>query len=493
MINNSSGKINRSVLIINYILDSFLLIGYIVEFLKGLKPFSYLMFYFLLMLFPLLTATVVYKKNSSDERIKYITLTGYFILYLFTIFSTTRTMVFVYILPMLSIYLLYFDLRLIRVSCILMSAINLVRIIYLVGVKGIRDSYSITDYEIQAAAIILFSVVYIWTTRLSNEINAEKIGEIEGEKEKLKDVSQEILSASALLIDNSKKAFNIVDMLEASSAEISNAVREISRETLDITGNLQKQLQLSNSVRDSIGECTATADAMGKESNVTSLKVTDALSVVKKLTDNSAIVNASSEKVNSTISELLAQSQEIKMVTEIIREISDKTNLLSLNASIEAARAGDAGRGFAVVADEISKLADQSMESISSIGKILDEMKRRVDDSLAAVNDLTSASLKQSGMINETESSFMEIRESMDMVRMKSSSVAESVREIQKINGKIVDEIHRITEFSEKTASVTAKACDITDNNRELAVEGKALTTSLIELSAALERFRGES
>lgn len=490
MIETSSGRINRSVLVINYILDTFLLIGYIVEYLKGLKTISYVLFFFIIMLLPLAIATALYRRNNSDERIKYITLSGYFILYLFTIFSTTRTMVFVYILPMLSMYLLYFNLKLIRVSCLLMTTINLLRIIYLVTVKGIRDSSTITDYEIQAAAVILFSVVYIWTTKISNEINSGKIAEIEQEKEKHKEVSEDILAASVKLIDNSKKAFTIVEKLETSSAEISTAVREISKETLDITGNLQKQLRLSNSVRESIEQCSSTADAMGNESNVTSLKITDALAVVKKLTDNNTLVNNSSEKVNRTISELIAQSDEIKMVTEIIREISDKTNLLSLNASIEAARAGDAGRGFAVVADEISKLADQSMESISSIGKILGEMKRRVDDSLAAVNDLSGANSIQSEMIRETENAFMVIRESMEGVKTKSFSVAESVSGVQRINGEIVDEIHRITEFSEKTASVTDRACEMTDSNRDLALKGKEITTSLIEISADLEKFR---
>jgi len=178
------------------------------------------------------------------------------------------------------------------------------------------------------------------------------------------------------------------------------------------------------------------------------------------------------------------------MVTEIIRDISDKTNLLSLNASIEAARAGEAGRGFAVVADEISKLADQSMESIGSIGNILNEMKRRVDDSLAAVTGLSNANSMQNNMIHETENVFREILDRMDGVKVKSFTVTEGIKDVQRINREIVDAVHRITEFSEKTAKVAGKACDITDHNREIALEGKSVTSSLIETSADMEKYK---
>jgi len=490
MINTSAGKINKSVLIINYILDTFLLLGYIVEYFKGGRTLPFVISFFFVMLVPLAVATILLRKNSADERIKYITLGGYFILYAFAVFTTTRTMVYVYILPMLSMYLLYFNLQLMKISCFIMVAINIVRVVWLVGFHGIRDPYVITDYEIQIACVLLFSFVYIGTTKISNEINSERIKTIEDEKDKQKKLISDILDTSAVLIENSKKAFDIVDKLEQSSGEISTAVREISKETQDITGNLQNQLQLSNRVHESIEKCAVIAGEMGNESTDTSQKVTDALTIVKKLTDNNAVVNTSSARVNQTITGLLAQSDEIKMVTEIIRDISDKTNLLSLNASIEAARAGEAGRGFAVVADEISKLADQSMESIGSIGNILNEMKRRVDDSLAAVTGLSNANSMQNNMIHETENVFREILERMDGVKVKSFTVTEGIKDVQRINREIVDAVHRITQFSEKTAVVAGKACEVTDHNREIALEGKRVTSNLIETSADMEKFK---
>jgi len=487
---NSLFKINRNVLLINWILDSFLLIGYVVEYFKGAKSLAYIVTFFIVMIFPLAWATILYRIDRSHEKIKYITLIGYFVLYLFTVFSTTRTMVFVYILPMLSMYLLYFDLTLMKVSCIAMVVINLARTIWLVGFMGLRDASITTDYTILIACVVLFAIVYISTTSLSNEINREKLGRIEEEQEKQKNLIEDILGTASVLIENSGKAYSIVEKLAENTGNVASLLSEVSKETLEVTDNLQNQMKLSVHVSESIESSLALASEMGAESESTVSRVTDALKVVENLTSASAIVRNEGERVNSTISGLLRQSEEIRNVINIIREISDMTNLLSLNASIEAARAGEAGRGFAVVADEISKLADQSRESAESIGGILNGMKNQVDDSLSAVNSLSAANRQQDSMIGNTESVFREILERMNSVRGKSLKVMESVTDINSNNMRIVEDIKRITSFSEKTADITAKAAEKAKSNRNVALEGKDVANMLMKTSADMEKYR---
>ncbi len=487
---NSISKINRNVLVVNWVLDSFLLLGYIIEYFKGAKTLTYILTYFIIMIIPLMIASLLFSRNHSDNRIKLITLVGYFILYIFTIFSVTRTLVYVYILPILSVYLLYFDITLMKVSCMAMVIVNVVRVLWLALLKGFRDPYITTDYTIQIACVILFAVVYITTTKLSNEINQEKLERIEDEKDKQKNLITDIMRTAAVLIENSKKAYEIVEKLAESSGEVSTAVNEVSRETMDITGNLQNQMKLSAHVSEGISSCLTLSSEMGSESEDTVARVTDALKIVEDLTSNSAIVRNENERVNLTISGLLKQSEEIRNVINIIRDISDTTNLLSLNASIEAARAGEAGRGFAVVADEISKLADQSRESADSIGGILNGMKKQVDDSLTAVNSLGSANQQQDSLIGSTENVFREILGRMNSVREKSRSVMDSIKEINNSNMRMVEDIKRITSFSEKTASITSKTSGIAQNNRDMALEGKDVASRLIETSADMEKYR---
>ncbi len=485
----SISRINRYVLIINWVLDSFLLLGYISEYLKGGRSLLFILSFFVIMVIPMAISSVIFSLNREDERIKVITLCGYFVLYTFAIFSTSRTMVFVYILPMLSIYLLYFDLRLMKMSCISMVMINMLRVIYLTVWMGLRDRSVTTDYTIQMACVMLFAIVYIVTTKISNEINLEKITRIEEEKEKQRGLAGDIIKAAGVLIENSRNAHEILERLAASSGNISGAVNEITSETRSITGNLQNQLKLSSDVGGSIEQCMKLASEMGSESGETSGKVTDAMKLVEGLTKNSSLVRIGGDKVNLTISELLKQSEEIRNIIDIIRDISDKTNLLSLNASIEAARAGEAGRGFAVVADEISKLADQSRESTENIGGILNEMKRRVDESLAAVRELIAVNGVQNSMIHDTGNVFKGILSSMESVREKSFAVMDSVNGIKENNMKIVQDINHITLFSEKTMATASGACNITEDNRKIALEGRDIAGMLMKTSTEMEKF----
>ena len=485
----SISRINRYVLIINWILDSFLLFGYISEYFKGGRTLEFVLVFFAIMILPMAIATIVFFRNKENEIIKIITLSGYFVLYSFAIFSTTRTMVFVYILPMLSIYLLYFDLKLMKISCITMVIINGLRVAYLTVWVGLKDKATTTDYTIQMACVILFAIVYIITTKISNEINNDKINRIEEEKDKQRNLIADIIKSAGVLIENSKQAHEILERLAVSSGSVSSAVNEITSETGSITGNLQNQLKLSSDVGGSIEQCMKLASEMGSESGATTKKVTDALKLVEGLNDNTTAVQKGGQRVNLTIAELLKQSDEIRNIIDIIRDISDKTNLLSLNASIEAARAGEAGRGFAVVADEISKLADQSRESAENIGGILNEMKRRVDESLDAVKELTSANTVQNSLIHDTGEVFQGILSSMQSVRQKSSDVMQSINGIKENNIKIVQDINHITRFSEKTVATASEACKVTESNRMTALEGQGIARMLMETSTDMEKY----
>lgn len=483
-------KINRNIILINWILDTFLFLGYIAEYLKGGRTLSYVIIFFIIIVIPLIWASALYKINKTDEKIKYITLFGYFVLYIFSVFSSTRTMIFVYILPMLSMYLLYFNLKLIKYSFIALVFINAARIIWLTVFMGFNDASITTDYTILMACVILFAIVYINTTKLSNEINAEKLSTISDEQQKQKTLIADILKTADILVENSKKIYDIVETLAKNAGNVSLTLTEISKDTLEVTDNLQNQMKLSSDVSQSIDNCMNLASEMGSESDNTAAKVTDALKVVENLTSNSAIVRNEGTRVNETITGLLKQSEEIRNVINIIREISDMTNLLSLNASIEAARAGEAGRGFAVVADEISKLADQSRESAEIIGGILNGMKNQVDESLTAVNSLSAANQQQDAMIGKTDSVFREILERMNSVREKSRMVMESVTDINDNNSRIVDDIKRITSFSEKTTSIATQTAEKARGNQNFALEVKDVANKLMETSAAIEKYK---
>ena len=136
-------------------------------------------------------------------------------------------------------------------------------------------------------------------------------------------------------------------------------------------------------------------------------------------------ITESMQNVANKSYEVIAQSDDIRNVVGVIKDIADQTNLLALNAAIEAARAGEHGRGFAVVADEVRKLAERT-------GKSLGEIEANVNMLVQGINDM-------------------------------SESIKEEVREVEQING-IIEKLEQLTQENEGIANSCAEISQVVDN-----------------------------
>lgn len=483
-------RINKSVLLINWILDGFLILGYLVEYLKGAKTLTFLLLFLAVVLVPMLTGTFLYFRNKNDLRLKYITLAGYFVLYTFAMFSAPRTMIYVYLFPIISMYLLYFDLKLINVSCFIVFMLNAIRVIYLVFFKGFRSPDITTDYTIQMASVILYWVSLAVSTKLSNDFSNEKMQDIESEQQKQKEIMADVFNIAGIMGTNSNKVFSIVNELSASTEVVSKAMDNISTGTNNNDENIKKQLELTKGIQGLIAEASKFSDEMDSISSETVGTVKEGIAIINNLQDKSMVVNTNSENAYNLMNELKDNSVEIQKVTEIITGISDQTNLLSLNASIEAARAGTSGKGFAVVADEISKLADQSKESAAEIAKLLSALQQKADHTVNAVIKLKEVNNEHNKLILETKSVFDKITEKMDGVNINVTEVSGKIDDIINANNKIVESINSIASISEITKQNTEEGRALTLQTFEQVDAAKKLVQELIDTSMEMNKYR---
>ncbi len=193
------------------------------------------------------------------------------------------------------------------------------------------------------------------------------------------------------------------------SGQIDNSSHDTSRITMSFTEVTQNQAATVEEVTATIDEISAGMDqiAAGAQGQVLSLKtLTDRMgdlsNIIRELSEN---ISSASElaagitaearrgeeslgRMNGSMLTISESSKEMTNIVNIIQDISDKINLLSLNASIEAARAGDAGRGFAVVADEISKLAENTASSVKEIDGLIKTTDSEIRKGLSGVTDV---------------------------------------------------------------------------------------------------------
>ncbi|MBU2703235.1 methyl-accepting chemotaxis protein [Sporomusaceae bacterium BoRhaA] len=205
-------------------------------------------------------------------------------------------------------------------------------------------------------------------------------------------------------------------------------------------------------------------------------------------------INASTKNVSETVVKLSGGTTKIGEIVNMISSIAAQTNLLALNAAIEAARAGEQGRGFAVVADEVRKLAEQSQDSASQIIVLIEEIKQGVSDAVTAVDQ--SSSDVSSGMkhVNEAEAHFVEISDLIKNVQQKTSQVLSRVDTLF-ANGHIVEDAskeinHVMNETAAHTQTVSAATEEQSASMQQIAASSDDLAHSANELKESLNKFR---
>ena len=208
----------------------------------------------------------------------------------------------------------------------------------------------------------------------------------------------------------------------------------------------------------------------------------------------------SSKKAQDTVLDIRNQTdttnesvKQIKSVTEYITNIAEETNLLALNASIEAARAGDAGRGFAVVAQQIQKLAEESNHSAAQIGENIKDLVEKTEENLAAMNLIGEVLKSQEDKVSRTKDIFGELDRSINMVTDKESNMQQNIKAMNRAKDNMSDVIAELAQSSVtnvNTSQVTAEAAgQMQEEIKGITELGSDLTGLAEDLNHNLQSF----
>jgi methyl-accepting chemotaxis protein len=331
-------------------------------------------------------------------------------------------------------------------------------------------------FDILIVAAISYLLLRIMDTtirKLEKEAkNEEQLGRIRALLESVQDIAVKLAGSSENMTRTSQGFSENAQNQAAFAEEITATIEEISAGVENVAKSAEFQYG-------SITSFTGRAGDLSRMISEMETKIRETLNLAENIGKHAKGGENTLRDMSGSMGKISASSGEMTNIVQIIKDISDQINLLSLNAAIEAARAGDAGRGFAVVADEISKLADRTSTSVKEIETLIGANESEIQKGMASVKgtvDTISTIIKGveniNGMVGML-ASFMQKQSEVNAVVMKEAedvkTRSEEIRNAAEEQKNATNEIVKsVTNINELTQANSMGAQKITESSDEI-------------------------
>ena len=445
---------NKLAVITLTVICSIISLAYVLEVVKGARTIGYVVLTVVLAMLPVLISWILYNSDKNSESLKYVVAVGYSILFAFVLFTAQNDLVFTYIIPMLIIITLYNNKAL--TSAMGVAASVMIVISAVINLMNAEDAKAITaTVEIQILLSILIVAYLIVVSNGTARFQEIRMARLTLEQKKASAMTERILSVSGDMTENVERVAVHMEELRESVDRTVASMQEVSSGTAESAQAVQRQLLKTEEIQKHVSDVEDAAKVISDNVHTTGDAVAEGREHIKEMNNYTAQVDKAGKEVAAVLEVFKDTTSRMNTITDLITNVASETSLLALNASIEAARAGDAGRGFAVVASEISGLAKQTTDATENIVKMIENITAQVDTMVNTIDRLISTGVEESRCAEETAKSFNTIAENVSVISKHSNQLGDVVSQLAAANKEIVDSIQTISAITEE---VTAHA-----------------------------------
>ncbi len=477
---------NKTAIVAHTAICSILSLAYVAEVLKGARTVEYILMTIVFAMVPVLINWIVYKKQKDSPKILHITTLGFGILYGFLLFTAQNDLVFTYAIPMMVIVTLFNNKKTTYILGIVVCLENLISAI--IRVIQVEDAKAISaTLEIQVLVMILITIYLIAVS--NGTIKFEKIrrARLLIQENKNNALLEQVLGISGRMSDTITVVSGEMDRLQDSVNQTVASMDEVSTGTGESADAVQRQLVKTEEIQTHIGNVEEASRIIYDNVTAANEAVTEGQKNITQMTKYTEQVDRAGKAVAAALDVFKETTSKMNTITDLITDVASETSLLSLNASIEAARAGDAGRGFAVVASEISGLASQTTEATDNIVALIDEITSQVGTMISTINELIATGAEESKCAEATAESFNSIAENVVNITEHSSHLSGVVTELATANKEIVESIQTISSITEEVTAHATETHSVSELNQTIVQDINSMVESLSSDAAELK------
>ncbi|MGO9952475.1 MAG: methyl-accepting chemotaxis protein [Dissulfurispiraceae bacterium] len=267
----------------------------------------------------------------------------------------------------------------------------------------------------------------------------------------IKMTSHRLTEDSRQLNTNAEEISRTMEEQATKSSQIATATEEMSQTTIDIAKNSSN-----------IASSATNASNVAKEGeHIVNKSVTEVQTIAEKVSESAELIKTLGER-----------SKQIGNIVDVIKDIADQTNLLALNAAIEAARAGEQGRGFAVVADEVRKLAERTTKATLEISEMIQSIQGEVDKAVMSTDHATAQVKVGVDLSTQAGGALMKIVGSVDGLHNMVQQIASATEEMSQVSDQISQDINSIAHSSKgilsRSEQISQSSSDLADLSTKL-------------------------
>ena len=323
---------------------------------------------------------------------------------------------------------------------------------------------------------------HIDNARRESENAKEQSAKAQEAMEQAEAASREAQSKTEAMLVAADKLEQVGGVVSSASTELSAQIEQSDRGAAESAQRLSEAATAMNEMNATVQEVAKNAGSASAASAETKQKAEAGAQVVEKAVHSIDQVHQMSLVLKEDMVQLNEHAQDITRIMGVISDIADQTNLLALNAAIEAARAGEAGRGFAVVADEVRKLAEKTMASTNDVGNAIKSIQESTAKSMTGVDNAVERIGEATELANQSGVALEEIVATVEATGDQVNAIATASEEQSAASEEINQSIVQVNDMSRQTAEAMAEAAKAVS---DLAAQAQGLTALIEELKQA--------